>query len=326
MIVFLKWCVVLFWVFLVASSDQPAEDIQQGNDTGDDQNSHIHLPAGMIKENEIPATCLEDGSYDNVIYCMFCDMEFLRNTITVDSTGHNPMDAVRENEIPATCFSDGSYDSVVYCLNCQDELSREVLTITCPGHTPAEAIIQNEIPPVCKTDGSCETIINCSVCDIELSRQIESIPAIGHEWVDNKCNNCGIAYSVAESLILKLSEDGTYYIISSIGTFSGSELVMPSEYNGLPVKEIADHAFKDCTFVVRAVIPSSIVRLGYGAAEGCTGLEELILEDRSGWSLYDGQEDPKIFPIPAILLINTSVYFDLLIGGDQFALIKDRAK
>ena len=288
-----------------------------------DPHVHIHTPADAVRENEIPVACFTDGSYDSVIYCSSCNEELSREKVVVSATGHTPGEAVMENIIPASCLVDGSCISVTCCSKCGEELSREDSVIKATGHIPAEAVMENVIPPVCKNDGRCETVVRCSSCNFELSRTPDIVPAIGHKWVNDRCQNCNIAFSVEESLEFTLSDDGTFYIITGIGTFYGDELIMPSEYKGLPVKEIENYAFKNCDFVKRAVIPASITKLGYGAAQGCTGLEEIIIEDRRGWSLYDGQEDPKIFPIPAFLLINTKNYFDLLINGDQFALIKD---
>lgn len=285
---------------------------------------HNHIPSGEVTENIVDPTCSEDGSYDLVIYCLDCGDEIARMTHPIASIEHSSSGTVRENEISPTCTDVGECEVVSYCDACGEELSRETVFFDVIDHIPAEGVRENVIPPVCKNDGSCDLVVKCSMCETELSRTKESIPAIGHDWSDEgKCKNCGIAYSVGDSLQMTLSEDKTYYIISGIGTFRGSELVLPSEYNGLPVKEIADYAFKDCTWIVSATIPASVTRLGYGAAMGCTALKKLVIEDRKNWQLYDGQEDPKIFPIPALLLIDTSLYFDKLVNGDQFALVKN---
>lgn len=287
------------------------------------QGPHVHTPSEAVRENEIPAACFTDGSYDSVIYCASCGGELSRDRVAVTATGHIPCENVIESTIPATCLEDGFGIISTCCSICGEELSRTESVIKAKGHSPAEAVMENVVQPVCKNDGKCEMVVKCSMCDIELSRTLTALPAVGHKWVNDKCQNCSIPFSVEESLEFTLSDDGTFYIIVGIGTFYGTELIMPSEYNGLPVKEIANYAFENCAFVKRAVIPASITKLGYGAAKGCTGLEELIVEDRKGWSLCDGQENPKIFPIPALLLINTKTYFDLLINSDQFALVKD---
>lgn len=39
-----------------------------------------HTPAKAVRENEIPATCAEDGSVDTVVYCAVCGAELRRET------------------------------------------------------------------------------------------------------------------------------------------------------------------------------------------------------------------------------------------------------
>ncbi len=47
-----------------------------------------HKESTPVKENEINATCLTDGSYDSVVYCSICDIALSRETISVHATGH----------------------------------------------------------------------------------------------------------------------------------------------------------------------------------------------------------------------------------------------
>ena len=89
-----------------------------------------HTPLDPVRENEIPATCKDEGSYDEVVYCGVCGEELSRTQKTIPVTDtHTPLDPVRENEVPATCKDEGSYDEVVYCGVCGEELSRENKTI-----------------------------------------------------------------------------------------------------------------------------------------------------------------------------------------------------
>ena len=56
--------------------------------------THSHTPAEAVRENEVPATCTEDGSYDSVVYCSDCGAEISRDTVTVPATGHTYEDGV----------------------------------------------------------------------------------------------------------------------------------------------------------------------------------------------------------------------------------------
>ncbi len=158
-----------------------------------------HTPAVAVKENIIPATADDDGSYDSVVYCSLCDVELSRETIIVEAYGHQPAEAVTENRIEATCTQDGSYEIVVYCTCCEEksELSREKVVIPALGHTNGEETIENEVKPDCTNGGSFDTVIYCTVCDEELSRITTVVDALGHtEIIDEAvlpdCINTGL--------------------------------------------------------------------------------------------------------------------------------------
>lgn len=284
--------------------------------------SNGHVSIETFRENEVAATCLNNGSYDEVSKCTACGKELSRTTHTIENNGHISVETVRENEVVATCLNDGSYDEVSKCTACGEELSRTSVFVERGSHSPAAAVFENIISPACKTDGSCDSVVRCTWCSTELSRERVVVHAVGHAWSGNKCDNCGIAYSIAESLDMTLNAGGDYYIITGIGTCVDTELVLPAVYKGLPVKEIANYAFQDCTHITYAFIPKSITRLGYGAAMGCTGIKKLVIEDTMGWELMEGHDDTEGLPIPFFMLFDTSFYLDKLIEGDFFWLIK----
>ena len=55
-------------------------------------------------ENEVPATCTEDGSYDSVTYCTVCGEEVARETVVVPALGHSFEDG--------TCTNCGEQETV----------------------------------------------------------------------------------------------------------------------------------------------------------------------------------------------------------------------
>ena len=52
------------------------------------ETAHEHTPASAVEENLINATCTEDGSYDEVVYCSVCGEELSRETKTIPALGH----------------------------------------------------------------------------------------------------------------------------------------------------------------------------------------------------------------------------------------------
>ena len=178
-----------------------------------------HTPAEAVVENKIEATCLENGSFDSVVYCSKCNVEVSRETKTVPATGHtlesypsqeptctengwgayeackncdyttkveipsqhSPSESMAENVVQATCNEKGSYDNVIYCLACNENLFRETIETPALGHTQGEAVIENMISSTCTILGSFDNVVYCSACTEELSRTKEKIEALGHD-------------------------------------------------------------------------------------------------------------------------------------------------
>ncbi len=76
---------------------------------------HIHTPGEAVRENEVPASCTVDGSYDEVVYCTVCQEEISRETKTIKAEGHK-LNFVAE--VPATATKDG-VKAHYTCENCE---------------------------------------------------------------------------------------------------------------------------------------------------------------------------------------------------------------
>ena len=57
-----------------------------GNDGS--ENSHVHVGGSPTVENEVPATCSADGSYDEVVYCTSCNDILSSTPKTVEKINH----------------------------------------------------------------------------------------------------------------------------------------------------------------------------------------------------------------------------------------------
>ncbi len=97
-------------------------------------------------------------------------------------------------------------------------------------------------------------------------------------WTEAVMQNYGGDITwVARELAYTLSADGTYYIVSGIGTCTDTDLVIPATYKDLPVKEIGASAFRDNTAITSVTIPEGVKTIGNYAFSGCTGLTSLTL-------------------------------------------------
>ena len=70
--------------------------------------------------------------------------------------------------------------------------------------------------------------------------------------------------------------NGTCYV-SGIGTCTDTEIVIPSEYNGMSVVSIGGYAFENNEKITSVVIPNSVRSIGDFAFRGCTALAEITI-------------------------------------------------
>ena len=149
-----------------------------------------HTEADAVTENDVPAGCVDAGSYDSVVYCEVCGKELSRETINVDPEGHVEADAVKENEVSGDCETPASYDSVIYCEVCGEELSRETIVEDAPGHDFVEI---DRVEADCVNNGV--IYYECSVCG---ETKEETIVCPGeHDYVvidviEATCTECAI--------------------------------------------------------------------------------------------------------------------------------------
>ena len=156
-----------------------------------------HTAGAATRENEKPATCKAEGSYEEVIKCSVCGTEMSRTTKSIAKLAHTPADPVRENVVAATCTAAGSYDEVVKCSVCGDVISTTPKTIDALGHTPAAAVQENVVAATCYAAGSYDEVVKCSVCNEEISKESKTIAIVDHNFVNGKCDMCGLAVNYA---------------------------------------------------------------------------------------------------------------------------------
>ena len=131
----------------------------------------------------------------------------------------------------------------------------------------------------------------------------------------------------------ELNEAGDGYTVTGMGAFDGTELIIPTAYQDLPVKEIAAEAFKDCTQLKSVTLPENL-HIGDYAFSGCTGLEHVTVPKgttglnyafasctglKSATILFqrntDSEEQPRIFE-------NCSSLTDLEFGSDVYVCVE----
>lgn len=81
----------------------------------------------------------------------------------------------------------------------------------------------------------------------------------------------------SKGLEYTLSDDGTYYIVSGIGTCEDANVIIPDEYEGKPVKRIGAGVFFGCKNLQNITIPESVTNIDSRAFYGCTKLQSITI-------------------------------------------------
>ena len=121
--------------------------------------------------------------------------------------------------------------------------------------------------------------------------------------------------TVSRLMNFTLSEDETYYILSYVDQYGHTEeekenFVIPSEYKGLPVREIGDEALKNVP-VVNVTVPDSITVIGKSAFSGCSELRSIQLPesmDSIGEYAFFGCHYLYHIDIPIMQTINENAF------------------
>ena len=106
-------------------------------------------------------------------------------------------------------------------------------------------------------------------------------------WEDEYCKYVHVTSSISGNEI-------KYYSVRDIvNAETVEELVIPVEYDGLPVGGIEEGAFKDCVKLKKVTLPASIISIDSGIFNGCTTLEEVVilakeLNNRDVGSVFKG--------------------------------------
>lgn len=127
------------------------------------------------------------------------------------------------------------------------------------------------------------------------------------------------------TLAFKEKEDGTVSISSGEGLVSGSEIVIPSSYNGKPVTEISAEAFKPpkdgdnrvmedyYKNIKTLVIPDSVTKIGHEAFAYLSGITSCAIPDgvtEIGYRAFADCESLKIVNIPGSVTKIADTTFD----------------
>ena len=93
----------------------------------------------------------------------------------------------------------------------------------------------------------------------------------------NKSENdsAGTNPTVEEKLKFEKTPVGRYYTVTGIGTYSGTDVVIPKLYNDRAVKSVSADAFAGNTRIKTLTVEDGVEKIGANAFSGCTSLESI---------------------------------------------------
>lgn len=83
----------------------------------------------------------------------------------------------------------------------------------------------------------------------------------------------------SDGLEFTLNSDGEGYSVTGIGSCTDVDIVIPDEYEGLPVIAISDNAFKNNSDIQSLTTGDSLVTIGAYAFQNCTSLTSIYFLD-----------------------------------------------
>ena len=249
---------------------------------------------------DVEPGCTTEGSKHQV--CATCGSTL--KTESVDAFGH---DEIKHSAQAPTCTAIG-WDAYVTCSRCDYTTYKEIpatghdytaspfydwsndysnctATSLC-GNNCGESKVVNATVTSSTTPATCTekgfTTYTATFVEVGYTTQMQvvEIDVTGHNYENNVCTNCGDSIGYSEGLKYTLSEDETYYIVSK-GDCTDADVIIPSIYNGKPVKNIDHDAFFNDDNLVSITIPASVTIIGDDAFSYCENLTTVTFEQGS---------------------------------------------
>ncbi|MBE6751694.1 MAG: hypothetical protein E7556_04130, partial [Ruminococcaceae bacterium] len=115
-----------------------------------------------------------------------------------------------------------------------------------------------------------------------------------------------------DDLKFELNEDGKSYSVSAENLRMEGDLVIPSEYNGLPVTEIARTGFQFCSLLKSVKFPETLKKINLAAFDNCARISEVTIP--ASVEFIDGAVFSSIYDLSEIKVASGNKYYKSVDG------------
>ncbi|MCR4911902.1 MAG: endonuclease [Bacilli bacterium] len=257
---------------------------------------HEHKPGDLVIENKVDATCVKDGSYDSVVYCVDCHEQLSKEHKTIPALNH---DLVHHDGKAPTCTEKG-YEPYDTCSRCDYTTYQE---IPATGHIHTATKEENRVEADCTNDGHYDLVTYCLDDNVELNREQKTISHLGHDmktedhtsegYILHYCSRCDYSYNepVGQTIddipapVLPKEKVNAERIYVSV---SATSVAVDNYYYVNPVV-MPNDAFKNAKYIIEdETILETEGKFFKGKAIGSTLLK--IYNDNNENNLYDSDE------------------------------------
>ena len=237
-----------------------------------------HTNSSAVIENKIDATCVEDGSYDSVIYCSVCNDEISREPNTILATGiHKYISVVTPPGVTTEGYTTHT------CSSCQDSYT--------DSYVPATGSLG--LSYTVNDDGTTCTITGLGSCtdkEIYINEKIDgyTVSAIGENafFAQDELTAIHLPSTVkviAKNAFSRCSALSEIIIPSGVTTIGSSAFQGCSELTEIVIPEnvtsIERFAFRDCSKLESIIINGEIEAIEESTFSGCSSLKAIIIPD-----------------------------------------------
>ena len=204
-------------------------------------------------------------------------------------------------------------------------------TMTC--ELCGKSVQVNETKPIDHTYGENYVIdedyhwLKCTECDATQGKELHTLGD------DGVCTVCQLPISATPGVIYDKSADGTYAEVVGYES-TAAKVKIADEYDGLPVKNIYDNAFKGNQTITSVIIPDSVTSIGYEAFYECRSLTSVVIGDGvtsiGEYAFFDCDSLTSVVIPDSVTTIGDSAFeycgsLTSVVIGDSVTSIADKA-